>query len=351
MSQNQQNQDSSSEMMWIGGGLLVVFMIVKIIWGDQILSVWLHTRMWWIAAIDVIWPWDLSTLTEASYRIRAYHPSEWAGKASGDLAKALRPFIWPLFAIPLLIYAWRVWKQNPGNRFRRPLTRERLLTSEHSQWPWTMPVAGLNLVKESIDKGPWAMEKNPLEFARHYRLLDGNALNRLRAEKLFASQLGPLWEGPDRLHGYERALFACFIAQACRDRKSAQDGLAVLARTMASGKPDYSFVDAMLAKHMGNPLVKDIIDRHAYVTTVISAALKRARKIGVLPPNFFLWLRPMNRPLWYSLNCVGRHTPFAGVSGVHAHRLAEEVAGHAIEVPYVAKTVDALARALQEIKF
>ncbi len=350
MSQGQQ-QDKSSDLIWIGGSLLFVFFLLKILYGEQILAVWLHTRLWWISAINTVWPGGLSNLTEAAYQIKAYHPAEWSSESVTKLANSLRYFIWPLFAIPLAIYAYKVWKKNPGNRFRRPLNREKLLASEHGQWPWTIPVAGLDLVHESIDKGPWAMEKNPLEFARHYRLLDGPALNRMRAEKLFASQLGPLWEGVDRLHGYEKALFACFIAQACRNRKGAEDGLVRLARTMATDKPDFSFVDGLLQKHLNDPLVQDLFTKHAYVATVICGALKKARKIGVLPPNFFVWLRPLNRPLWYSLNGLGRHTPFSGVSGVHAHRLAEEVAGHAIEVPYVSKTVDALARALQEIKY
>lgn len=347
---NQQNQDNSSDLIWIGAALLVVFLLLKVFLGEQVLSLWLQTRLWWIAVIDLIWPWPLESLGEAAYKIRAYHTNEWGNGAAGALARDLRPFIWPLFAIPLAWYGWSVWKKNPGNRFRRPLTRERLLASEQGQWPWTVPVRDLDLVSQSIDKGPWAMEKNPLEFARHYRLLDGNTLNPERAAKLFASQLGPLWEGPDKLRSHERALFACFIAQACRNRKEAQDGLTRLARTMTSGQPDYAFVDGLLAKHMDDPLIKDIVSRHAYVATVISASLKAARKIGVLPPNFFLWLRPINRPLWYTLNCVGRHTPFAGVAGAHAHRLAEEVAGHAIEIPYVEKTVDALRRALDEVK-
>lgn len=347
---NQPNADNSNDLMWIGVSLVVLFIALKIFLGEQIMAIWLETRLWWISLIDIVWPWPLDSLTEASYRIRAYHSSEWAGPAASQLARDLRPFVWPLFAIPVGWYAWTVWRKNPGNRFRRILSRKKLLTSEHSQWPWTVPVEGLDLVSASIDKGPWAMEKNPLEFARHYRLLDGNTLNPARAAKLFASQLGPLWEGPRRLRSHERALFACFIAQACRQRKQAQDGLAILARTMASGNPDYSFVDDLLKQHMDNPLVKDIVSRHAYVSTVMSASLKAARKVGVLPPNFFLWLRPINRSLWYTLNCVGRHTPFAGVAGVHAHRLAEEVAGHAIEIPYVEKTVDALRRALDEIK-
>jgi intracellular multiplication protein IcmP len=345
------NNDSSSDMIYVAGACLGLWLIVKVFFGEQILTAWLHTRMWWIHAVQLLWPWDIKSITEASYHIRTYYPAEWTSADITALSTSLRPFIWPLFAIPLAFMSWKIWRRNPGNRFRRIMTRTRLAESEVVQWPWSAPVLGINIVKESIDKGPWAMAKSPLEFARHYRLLDGTALNRLRAEKLFASQLGPLWEGVERLHRYEKALFACFIAQACRNRKGAAHGLTRLAVTMQSGNPDYSFVDDLLKQHIDDPLVQDIFQRHAYVATVMSAAVKLARRIAVLPPNYFIWLRPLNRGLWYSLNCVGRHTPFSEVSGVHAHRLAEEVSGHAIEYPYIAKTIDALDRALREVKF
>lgn len=352
MSQGGQGQnDNSMDMVYVFVAIMVVFLIVKMIFGEQLMQAWLASRLYLIGFIDLIVPGHQEALAEAAYKIRAYHPREWQGTGASELAAQLRPFIWPVLALPMLAYTYRIWKRNPGNRFKRKLSRVSLVKSEQQKWPWLTPVMGLDLVNVPIDNGPWAMARRPLDFARHYRLLDGHQLNKVAAAKLFDAQLGPLWEGVNRLRSHERALFACFIAHACHDRKAGGDGLARLALTMPSGKPDFAFVQALLDKHMDNKLVADVLAQHAYVSTVLCAALKAARRTGVLPPNYFVWLRPMNRRLWYALNCVGRHTPFADVAGIHAHRLAEDVLGHKLEMPCTERAVDALSRSLSEIKF
>lgn len=245
-----------------------------------------------------------------------------------------------------------VLKRNPLQKFRRAHSMKTLVESEQQLWPAIAPVANLNLIKESVDKGPWAMSRKPLDFARYYKLLDeGNKLNRDRAEKLFAVQLGKLWEGSGKLPPYARALFAAFAAQACGDLEAAKDGLNKLSMSMAAKQPDYSWVNDLLKKYEKNDAVQSVVKRHAYVYTVMASMLKQARGFGVLASSQFIWLRPLNRQLWYTLNGVGRRVAFAEVAGIYAHWIAEDVAEHPIERPYVIKAVDGLERALLEVKF
>lgn len=248
--------------------------------------------------------------------------------------------------------AFQVYKKNPLQRFRRKHDMKSLARSECGLWPSIAPVVNLNLVASPIDKGEWAMSKKPLDFARFYKLLDeGNKLNRDRAEKLFAAQLGKLWEGPERLPDYIRALFATFAAQANGDLEGAKSGMDKLSLGMAAGKVDYTWVEPLLKKHISTPKVQGVIKKHAYVYTVMASLLKCAREFGVLASAQFIWLRPKNRPMWYILNGVGRRVSFAEVSGIYAHWLAEEVAEHPIERPYVIKAVNGLEAALLEVKF
>ena len=341
--------DDGLAPLYIMGFLLLIALIIKSVWGDAILAAWLHLRQGWAMFALAIWPWELKGVEESLYWIRAYYPQEWDAERMDFLNKQVRPFMWPVLALPLGYFAYRVWAKNPSIKLRRVMNMTSLAQSESRVWPWLTPVLGKKIIDLPINEGPWAMALHPLEFARKFSLLDGQALNRDRAERLFASQLGPLWEGPEKLRSSTRALFACFCAQACEDNKSAIDGLKRLAVSVSSGTPDYGFVKELLDKHYQNPKVQDVIGKHAYVSTVISAMLLRARAYGVLPPSFFLWLRPLNRPLWYTLNGVGRSTPFSEAAGVHAHRLAEQIAGHGIELAYVEKCVDALEKSLQEV--
>lgn len=255
------------------------------------------------------------------------------------------------YGVAFIFIGRRVLAKNPLQKFRRIHSMKTLVQSEQRLWPAIAPVAGLDLIPQDIDKGPWAMSRKPLDFARYYKLLDeGNKLNRDRSEKLFAMQLGKLWEGTEKLPAYARALFACFASQACGDIDSAKQGLDKLSITMAQGRDDFSWVPALLAKYERSDKVQQVVKKHAYVYTVMASMLKAAREFGVMQSPQFIWLRPKNRQLWYILNGVGRRVAFAEIGGIYAHWIAEEVAEHPIERPYVVKAVDGLERALLEVK-
>ena len=347
MSQNQ--NDDGMGPVWAMVGAIVLYFVLKTFFGDALVTAWLAMKSLWGHIILAVWPFELKGLERSMYWARAYNIKEWDNAKISLLSSQIRPFLWPLFAIPLGLWAYKVWKKNPGARLRRSFNMGSLAESESVVWPWIKPTLGQNIINQPLDKGAWAMAYNPLEFARKFSLLDGQALNRDRAGRLFASQLGDLWEGPEKLRGSTRALFACFCAQACGDPKVAVEGLKRLALSVPSGKPDYGFVDRYLKDYYDRPEIQELVRKHAYVATMLSATLLKARRYGVLPPNFFLWLRPLNRSLWLTLNSVGRSTPFSEAAGVHAHRLAEELAGYGIELAYVEKCVDALDKALKEI--
>ena len=348
----QQQNDSGNDALYVGVFLIVVYAILTAFFGEMVASWHLTVRSWWASLGDFFWPGD--HFANINLAIAKYAPREWleTNNALTQLSNDLRWIMFPPLGLIFGYYAYRVWKSNPAKDLRRVHSRTSLINSEVRIWPWISPVLGLDLVKEPVTEGKWAMARMPVDFAKRFRLLDGREINKLRAGKFFASQLGRLWEGPDKLPRHLRALFACFMAQACRDKDGARDGLRALALSMAAGgKPDYSFVDALIEKHINDDRVKPAMEKHAYVATVMAAMLEAARKNGVLPPCYFIWLRPMNRPLWYWLNNVGRRTPVAEVAGIHAHYLAEKVSGHRMERPYVVEATKALERALREYQF
>jgi intracellular multiplication protein IcmP len=238
---------------------------------------------------------------------------------------------------------WRAIKRNPIERFRHEHSMKTLLASEKALWSAVAPVAGLNIIDQDIKKGPWAMSMRPIDFARRYKLLnEENKLDVDRTEKLFASQLGRLWEGPSKLRAPTRALFAIFAAFGNGDKAGAEAALDKLNYSFAAGKPDFTWVGPMLEKHARSPEIIKLCNSHAYVNTVMASMLNRARKMGPLPSCSFIWLKPVNRPLWYVLNGVGRRVAFAEVAGIYGHWIAEQVAEHPLERPFVKNAVNAL---------
>lgn len=347
----QQQNENGNDALYVGGFLLLIYVLLLTFFGEAVTSWHLKLRAGWAWLANALLPGD--PFQKMLLAMETYAPREWLNAPGmiDQVSVDLRWVMFPPLALVFGFYAYRVWKKNPSKGLRRMHDRQSLIQSEVRVWPWIAPVVKLDLVNTSIDDGKWAMARMPVDFAKRYRLLDGREANKLRTGKFFASQLGKLWEGPDKLPRHVRALFACFIAQACRDKDGARDGLRTLALSMAEGKPDYGFVDKLLEKHLNDARIAPVFEKHAYVVTVLSACLELARKNGVLPPAYFVWLRPLNRSLWYVLNNVGRRTAFSEVAGVHAHFLAEKVAGHRIEQPYVDEARKALERALREYKF
>ena len=64
----------------------------------------------------------------------------------------------------------------------------------------------------------------------------------------------------------------------------------------------------------------------------------------------FLWLKPMDRRLWYMLNCVGRQTPYSEAGGPFAHWRAEKVMGRRCLVPMIDEAIKGLEIAIRQVK-
>lgn len=364
MSQQGPAPDSSSSILW---GIAVLFIAISLIgyfWGQEIGRFYLQMKLFQLkimSPLEIILPQMGELREEIGIVLAENAEGEKLTYSLGEymqIGKIVgRPFNIVLMGI-IGWFAWKVYKSNPMQKYRRKMSMKDLAMSEQKLWYAIAPTAPLNLIDEPIDSGQWAMSPKPLDFARKYKLLNLNEKEKLtldeeamkRAEKLFASQLGRLWGGPGKMPSYARALFACFIAFGNGDKDSADAGLEKLARGHAAGKVDYSWVKPLLSKHYNTPQVQAFVKQHAYMFTVMASALEFARGMGVIPSANFIWLKPVNRQLWYVLNGVGRKVAFCEVAGIYAHWLAEKVATHPIEKPYVKKAVKALDLALQEVK-
>jgi intracellular multiplication protein IcmP len=269
---------------------------------------------------------------------------------------------YPIAAI-LVILALVLYVGNPISRFKKTYTMKRLFESEKENYPQIVPVSNVDLVAEHIDKGPWSMAMTPMQFAKRYHLLQeihtpggkgGKPIitaTILRAEsyQTFALQLGPLWPGFDKLNIYTKALFAAFAARANRDSDAATALLRHIASTSGSGKLDFTGTQELLDKHKSSKVVQRTIERHAYTLTVMASLIVAAREDGVLASSDFLWLKVVDRRMWFMLNAIGRQTPHTEASGPFAHWLAEKELGRKISTPMVEEAVNALDGAIKEV--
>jgi intracellular multiplication protein IcmP len=355
-------QDDSMGILWI---LACVFVFGAAIWWfykKQLVSFYLKIKLAEISFISIF----TNRLEELRNTILFSDPAqltfEQVGKLGAQVGNYLRfPLIIILFALAYFVYF-----KNTTRVFKRSYNMKQLARLEQVNWPQITPVLNLDLVKTDIDKGPWAMALTPMQFCKRHKLLEEHKaqpregmsrkeLNRIevtlkrgQTNKVFALQLGALWQGVDKLPPHLRALFAVFAARNQNDTKAAGDLLASISRSSAT-KLDFTGTDELLNKHINKKPIQRIMASHAYVLTVMASMLVAAREDGVQASADFLWLKPIDRRMWYMLNTVGRQTPFAEVAGPFAHWIAERDIGRKLIVPMVEEATNAVDKVLKEL--
>ncbi|AHE67907.1 type IVB secretion system coupling complex protein DotM/IcmP [Legionella oakridgensis] len=359
----QQSGDNSMAPVWV---MVLFILTVYVLWSvghKYIVSAVFYINILQAKLINFFI--GSGQLSNEIYLMQTLDPSavDWEqmlilSRSVGDYTRY--PVAAALVALGIFLY-----RSNVTLKFRKVYNMLTLRAQEQYNWPAIMPVVKLDLVSIDINEGPWAMAMTPMEFARKYQLLKKEdvlldkpipgqemtaGLRRGDAKRVFTLQLGPYWDGFERCPPHARALAAVFMARMNRDRGSAVMILESLDKGYAEGKPDYSVANNTLRKFQDAENVQQIVTKHAYLLTVMASLLQAARDDGVVPSSEFLWLKPIDRRLWYMLNCVGRQTPYAEVAGPFAHWKAEKAMGRRSLVPMIDEAIKALEIAVKDVK-
>lgn len=243
-----------------------------------------------------------------------------------------------------------IYRKHVILKFKFIFNMATLKKAELSVWPQSKPTLGKNLIGEDLKKGPWAMAMTPLAFCEEHKIVkaiqkEGKSVGKLirgPAYRVFALQTGRLWPGLSGLKIHIKALLAIFAAKANHDTDLANKLLDQISASSGSGKLNFSGIEEALNKYYPSKVVQRGIAHHAYLLTVMATMLELARTDGVMASAEFLWLKPIDRPLWYMLNSVGRRVAVPEIAGAFAHWLAEKELKAPIRTPMVEAAVKAM---------
>ena len=362
-SQGQGSGDNSMAPIWI---TVLLFITVYLVWATGHTYIVMFIFFLNLMQAKMLYFFTHSEqLSDDIYLMQTLNPAavnwEQLSTIMGHVGNYIR---YPIIAI-LVILAFVLYRSDVTLRYRRAHNMKTLRDQEQVNWPAIMPVVKQDLVNVDINTGPWAMALTPMEFARKYNLLKKNdalmdnavpgqemtaSIRRGDAKRVFTLQLGPVWDGFERCPAHAQALAAVFMARMNRDKASAFKILQELAKTASEGKPDYSLGISVLKKYHQSENVQAVVGKHAYLLTVMASLLSASRDDGVMPSADFLWLKPVDRRLWYMLNCIGRQTPFVEVGGPFAHWVAEKATGRALLAPMIDEAIKALEVSVKEVK-
>lgn len=285
--------------------------------------------------------------------------------------------ILPFISVPLLLV---VKKIGTIKTFNKSLSMSEFRVQEAERWPVIKPIIHLSSkVVNNIDEGPWAMSMRPEVFfsendyllffddeQREVKLNDKKNLKEfmssytmsIDADKVndyFIEQLGEPWDGIEGLSIEEKHLLMVLLPKISRKGDETLEILDLFGNyyTSETGrkiKKEKKRLEKIINKRMNivfssyfdHPNVKVIIKKHHFKYTVFAALLNEARNDGTLSNGLFIWLKPLNRTLWFMMCSVGRKLPIPDAAGIWCHYLNEKALNTAITLPRIKSSVESV---------
>ena len=369
MAEQQGGHDNSLDFLWTIGIVMALALLVWHFGKVQIASIILHLRSYEIWVIEYV----IRCADELDFvkqhlgileRWRVFAEKNIGGEVDFSMLISISSSVGQFLRFPLTLLtvlgSVLIYFKGPDSLFKHTYSAKQLKMLEQHIWPQIIPVAKLNLVNEKISTPPWNMALSPMDYCKEHNLLEVEKINdsyktSLRvsnAYQLLSLQLGSLWDGRvDELPPHLKALFAIFIARINGDKSGADALLKVISTSAKGVKLSFAGSKSLLAKHLSSKKVASILGAHRYLTTLMMSLLLAARESGVLATSEFIWLKALDRRMWYVLNTVGRPTAVAEVCGVFAHWLAETRLGIALVMPMVDEAIAGLEIAINEVAY
>lgn len=297
-------------------------------------------------------------------------------------------------------FIWRIFSGNVIQRYQFNMTAQALIRHNAQFVPCLRPVADRDLLSDDIDEGPWRVAQQALQFAVANRLLllpdktpvDADRKRNVRGlvigkngiprenspclirpdgsfdkekalsfdEKktlcVFEAQMGERYSGKETLPDYKLGLAAAFMAFGCGNKEAAQKLLDHMSTTFKEEHGEKSTVwsvaiaDAgeLFGKYESVEEVEEVFQKHGvYQVTLLMALFFFAKHKGLLACSEFIWLKPMDRTLWYALNQIGGKAAWAEAAGPWAHYQFEEALGEAVEEKQCKEAAKALRYVLE----
>ena len=363
--QSAQDQTGSLDFLWGAVALVIAVLVIWFLFKLQIVTGVLTLKYWELQVVG-FFTHEVDPFLPVLDFYR-HNPQQMTYPLMKTLMNDTGQFLAIPFAAICVILGIVLYFGSFATQYRHHHNLKTLYESEKKLWPQIIPTSKQDLLTTPINEGPWAMAMNPMEFAKKHKLLkeiheqgrgakisDRGMKLRVeiipdKAEQVFMDQLGPIWEGVDKLNDYTKALYAAFVARAHHDRETSRKFLDQISASSADGQLDFSGMDKIIEKYRDSKIATAVVKQHAYITTVMASILQLSRTDGVLSSADFLWLKPIDRTLWYTLNNVGRQTSFPEVSGVMAHWHVERELQRKLSVPMVKEAVKGLEHAIAAV--
>jgi intracellular multiplication protein IcmP len=249
--------------------------------------------------------------------------------------------------------------------YSRKFDMEGLAKEQATAFPVTQPIIKFNPLKDNARAPgspvpehlpPFAEALTPEEWVAHNDIPVTDGMIDIDASRFaFSRQLGHRWKGIHAMPLHARALFVAFSMKANGMRTESDEFLGDLAGCWEPGKGLVLTQELrkLIKDKLSDPkfgrITEKIAALHSFTTPALVRCLQMARdQGGVLAPAQFIWLRAVDRHLWYALNNLGRGALHPEAAGALAHYRSEKNAGKPIPNPQVDIAIDGIVQYLKD---
>jgi hypothetical protein len=294
----------------------------------------------------------------------------------GYLGQRYQPVLLFLTAVMLVI----TYRREPGRRYRTVHDMWSLLKISSRHFPCLKPIIKTGpITAQPHFEGGWALAKTPLQFVLEEGLLldpgsepykiseildpiNGlpragnpalgreNSLCQERLWGLLADQLGQSFNGDmTRLPLHQWTVAAALVAHSL-DRKDL--AFKIFDQLSTDWDPRSRKVDARAIGRLFPDLVQAanslaaLLAHQSFVNVWFMGLLDLARTRGALPSSLWIWLKPTDRTLFYSLNQVGSDVAWVEAVGPFCHYESEKRAKRSLTEPSLEPAVASLVKYL-----
>lgn len=185
------------------------------------------------------------------------------------------------------------------------------------------------------------LEKNGIKSTlTPARMLTDEA--REKALRAFSKDLGEPWRPIPKLPLHVRCLIAVCATRYARidEAQDLREMVSVIYATNADKTKRDAALGDLIAPTMANESLlkpmQDLAERHGYISTVMIRMLTATREeAGVLAAAEVLWLKDIDRPLWYAINNTGRRAFHIEGAAAFSHFFYEIVTQRPLIEPHV----------------
>lgn len=371
--------DEKESIMTMAGILLAMFVVLTaLIWlfGSNGIVFYWAPKFEWLSGLWQWLPWGDAARAriDAAYAVFMRSPKdvgffEWVSWVN----LCLRPLT-ILLAFGLFLF-WFYAVLTPTADVRRQLGSGELLERMSHVFTGTAPVIHLRKVLVDQSDPLWARQTFPeevllktkvngkplvsdgqmvVERAREYfrglvlgksrqpKKVDGRLESRMLGRQVVHLPVdrksGVCFE--DRFSDVGKILFGLLVAKSFggkegkADYEKARDQLNNSARGAKHGMANLKVAQWIYTKYRGNEQARRLFAVHHWEYSYLYRLLHVAKRRGKCGHWEFLWLKPMNRILFYALNTVGRDTPHTESAAVFNHAVYENMCGKLKRLPY-----------------